>query len=192
MEPERDNGLVELVDRLLNKGLIISADVIISVAGVPLIGVNLKAALASIETMLDYGMMEAWDRETREWYSRERAVKEAALLHEGEQIILRTFGSLRPAHGDGVRKPGFWYLTNERLFLKNGEESILDVSLESIDRLSVNIEEHNGKEHISLFIESGNELFSVHAPDVEGMKAAIEENRIKKSVPYPAIVAGQT
>ena len=192
MEPERDNGLVELVDRLLNKGLIISADVIISVAGVPLIGVNLKAALASIETMLDYGMMEAWDRETREWYSRERAVKEATLLHEGEIIVLRTFGSLRPAHGDGVRRPGFWYLTDERLFLKNGEEVILDVSLESIDRLSIYKEERNGKERISLFIECGDELFSIYVPDIDGLKAAIEENIMKKSVPYPAVLAGQT
>lgn len=67
MKPERENCLVELLDRLLNKGIILNADVIISVAGVPLIGINLKAAIAGIETMLDYGMMEAWDRSTRKW-----------------------------------------------------------------------------------------------------------------------------
>lgn len=67
MKPERENTLVDMLDRLLNKGIILNADLIISVAGVPLIGINLKAALASIETMLDYGMMEAWDESTREW-----------------------------------------------------------------------------------------------------------------------------
>jgi hypothetical protein len=65
MKPERDYGLVDILDRLLNKGVILNADLIITVAGVPLIGLSLKAALASIETMLDYGMLEAWDRETR-------------------------------------------------------------------------------------------------------------------------------
>ncbi len=65
MKPERENTLVELLDRLLNKGLILNADVIISVAGVPLIGISLKAAIASIETMLEYGMMEAWDEKVR-------------------------------------------------------------------------------------------------------------------------------
>ncbi len=74
MRPERENNLVDLLDRLLNKGIILNADLIISVAGVPLIGINLKAALASIETMLDYGMMEAWDESTREWCKKELKV----------------------------------------------------------------------------------------------------------------------
>lgn len=49
--------IVDLLDRLLDKGLVINADVIISLAGVPLIAVNLRAAIASVETMLDYGLM---------------------------------------------------------------------------------------------------------------------------------------
>jgi hypothetical protein len=65
MKPERENTLVDLLDRLLNKGLILNADVIISVAGVPLIAISLKAAIASMETMLEYGMMEAWDEKIR-------------------------------------------------------------------------------------------------------------------------------
>jgi len=35
-----------------------SADVVISLAGVPLIAVNLRAAIASVETMLEYGLMK--------------------------------------------------------------------------------------------------------------------------------------
>lgn len=58
-----------MLDKILNKGLLLGADLIVSVAGVPLIGINLKAAIAGIETMIDYGMMEVWDRETREWYA---------------------------------------------------------------------------------------------------------------------------
>ena len=84
MKPERENNLVDLLDRLLNKGIILNADLIISVAGVPLIGINLKAALASIETMLDYGMMEAWDESTRKWYEKEGAKKKVRLMEGGD------------------------------------------------------------------------------------------------------------
>ena len=67
MEPTRySNGtLVDLLDRILDKGLVIHADIIISVAGIPLIGVNLRAALAGIETMVEYGMMTDWDMRIR-------------------------------------------------------------------------------------------------------------------------------
>ncbi|MFH1140473.1 MAG: gas vesicle protein, partial [Chloroflexota bacterium] len=37
--------LVDLLDRVLDRGLIIDADIIISLAGVPLIGIKLRAAL---------------------------------------------------------------------------------------------------------------------------------------------------
>ena len=57
--------LADLLDRLLDKGVIIQADVIISVAGIPLIGLNLRAALAGMETMLQYGVMQEWDEQVR-------------------------------------------------------------------------------------------------------------------------------
>jgi len=53
-------GVVELIDRALNKGVILNADLVVTVADVPLLAVNLKLALASVETMLKYGMMEDW------------------------------------------------------------------------------------------------------------------------------------
>ena len=67
MEPTVDTryALADLLDRLLDKGLVIQADVIISVAGIPLIGINLRAALAGMETMLRYGVMQEWDEQVR-------------------------------------------------------------------------------------------------------------------------------
>ncbi len=62
MKPVRNySALVELLDRALDKGIIVAADVIICVADVPLIGLNLRLGLASIETMLKYGLMADWD-----------------------------------------------------------------------------------------------------------------------------------
>lgn len=78
MEPTRDTHttLVDLLDRILDKGLILDADLIIHVAGVPLIGVKLKAAIAGIETMLKYGIWEDWDAAQRAVATEEQRLKE--------------------------------------------------------------------------------------------------------------------
>jgi hypothetical protein len=63
MEPELPEAyvgratLTDLLDRVLDKGLFLRADLVISVAGIPLIGVTLSAAVAGIETLLEYGIM---------------------------------------------------------------------------------------------------------------------------------------
>ena len=68
MQPTRDKKytLSDLLDRVLDRGVILHADLVISVAGVPLVGVNIKAAIAGIETMLEYGYFTEWDKEIRE------------------------------------------------------------------------------------------------------------------------------
>lgn len=87
MEPTREVNatLVDLLDRVLEKGLIINADIIISVAGVPLVGVNLKAALAGMETMLKYGMMKDWDQAQR-MLARQEQIK-PPLIQEEKAVV---------------------------------------------------------------------------------------------------------
>jgi hypothetical protein len=63
--------LVDLLDRVLDRGLVIDADIIISLAGVPLVGIKLRAALAGMETMVRYGLMEEWDNNIREAAGRD-------------------------------------------------------------------------------------------------------------------------
>jgi len=70
--------LTDVLDRLLDKGLIVNADIVISVAGIPLVGVVLRAAVAGMETMLAYGMMENWDKSTRLLASESSKGKAAA------------------------------------------------------------------------------------------------------------------
>ena len=60
MRQNNSIGIVELIDRTLNKGVILIADLIVTVADVPLLAANLRLALASVETMLKYGMMSDW------------------------------------------------------------------------------------------------------------------------------------
>lgn len=72
MEPIHHNGatLSDLIDRVLDKGIVINADLVISLAGVPLIGLNLRAALAGMETMVKYGLMQDYDMEKNIWLEK--------------------------------------------------------------------------------------------------------------------------
>ena len=77
MEPElpdayRRATINDLLDRVLDKGLYLRADLIISVAGIPLIGVTLSATVAGVETMLEYGIMSDWDQAIRTLPSGQR------------------------------------------------------------------------------------------------------------------------
>lgn len=67
MEPKRadDDVIVDLLDVILRDGAVIEADAIISVADIPLIGLKLRAALAGMATMTEYGIFEEWDRQQR-------------------------------------------------------------------------------------------------------------------------------
>jgi hypothetical protein len=47
----RDVTLLEVLDRVLNKGVVISGDMVISVADVDLIYLGLRVLLSSVETM---------------------------------------------------------------------------------------------------------------------------------------------
>lgn len=64
MEPERDE-VVDLLDRILEKGVVLNTDLIITLADVPLIGIDLRLALAGIDRMVDYGIFEDWDAAQR-------------------------------------------------------------------------------------------------------------------------------
>ena len=90
LEPTRDTGstLVDLIDRILDKGLVINADITVSVAGVELLGIKVGATLASFETAARYGLefpgtsyeTAAWKETCLQCYKR---VPMEQLLHVG-------------------------------------------------------------------------------------------------------------
>ena len=55
-DTDLDSGLAGTIDRILDKGLVINADVTIDVAGTELLGIKIRAALASFETAAEYGL----------------------------------------------------------------------------------------------------------------------------------------
>ena len=72
--------LVDLLDRVLDRGLFLRADLVISLAGIPLIGAQLSVAVAGTETMLKYGMLAEWDESFRAVETAQRELLRNAAL----------------------------------------------------------------------------------------------------------------
>ncbi|WP_422935506.1 gas vesicle protein [Sinomonas sp. P47F7] len=84
MDPVREpeSSVSALVDTLLTKGVYLDVDAVITVAEIPLVGVSLRAALAGMETLLEYGMMRDWDEATRAAH-RPHAADDGGAAHPG-------------------------------------------------------------------------------------------------------------
>ena len=57
--------IVDLVDRILDKGVVITGDITISIVGVDLLSLKINLVIASLETAKRYGIKlpwEKWDR----------------------------------------------------------------------------------------------------------------------------------
>jgi len=183
MKPSRDTHatLVDLLDRILDKGLVINADIIISVAGIPLIGVNLRAALAGMETMLKYGVMQAWDEKTRAW-EREHWKKDIPSLIEEEEIILKMYGSYYYSKGIyNAWRAGYFYLTNKRLifYRQDFDEIIFQITLEEIKALVTREEAHfvkGKKKQVLYIIDKEDQVHRLNAVEINHLKDAIVQN----------------
>ena len=51
LQNQKDVTLVEVLDRVLDKGAVVSRDIVISIADVDLIYIGLKVLVSSVETM---------------------------------------------------------------------------------------------------------------------------------------------
>lgn len=48
--------LIDVIDRILDKGLVINADITVTLVGIELLGIKIRASLASFETAAKYGL----------------------------------------------------------------------------------------------------------------------------------------
>jgi len=177
--PQRETKatLVDLLDRVLEKGLVIHADIIISVAGIPLIGINLRAALAGMETMLKYGVMRDWDERTREWERKHAKRREPPLLAD-EKVLLRMYGAHWYSKGIyRAWRPGHFYLTNKRLLLFRSEPAgmLFETSFENIEALAIKRETHfTGVERDMIYL--------MHNPDLPAYLYAEKPLELKEAI----------
>jgi hypothetical protein len=182
MEPSRDTHatLVDLLDRVLDKGLILDADLIIHVAGIPLLGVNLKACLAGMETMLKYGIWRDWDEAQRAVATEEQRRKKGMPLAAGEEVLLKIFASQWYSQGIYHNwRPGHLYITDRRvlLFTKEPVEVLFQCLYEEIKAVATERKANiAGKEteYLYLWLGSG-EIAQLHPSDALVVKDAIEE-----------------
>ena len=95
MSPEKESssgGLADAIDKILDKGLVINADVAVSVGGVELLGIKIRAALASFETAARYGLdfPSGTNLETGAWKEAMKDKEECpqcSKLVETEQLL---------------------------------------------------------------------------------------------------------
>jgi len=181
MTPKREPHatLVDLLDRVLDKGLVIQADLIVSVAGIPLIGVNLRAALAGMETMLKYGIMQAWDEKTRSWERENRAQKKDNLI-AGETLHLKIQGAWHSTEGlYRTWKYGRFYLTSQRLILyhENFNSILFETPLHEIRGLALSeaevSPEREQRRELHLLLK-GNRWHRLTAHHIEDFKKSLD------------------
>jgi ribosomal protein L37AE/L43A len=91
-EPVNDSreSLVDVIDAVLDKGLVINADIMVSLAGVELLGIKIRAALASFETAARYGLEfpSGTDITTQAW--KEAEIDKASCPECGERFVTAT------------------------------------------------------------------------------------------------------
>ncbi|MFP8905507.1 gas vesicle protein [Streptomyces atacamensis] len=123
MKPTRDPRVTldDLVEVLLNKGAVLHLDLIVSVADIPLIGVSLRAAIAGMETMLEYGMLRRWDEDTRAWAERSTGRRELELRAGERHVVHMRGGHLLEDGFQTTWRPGTVHLTDRRLVVLRRE-----------------------------------------------------------------------
>lgn len=153
--------IVDLLDRVLDKGLVINADIIISVAGIPLIGVSLRAALAGMETMLEYGIMRDWDVRIRA-SGQGQGDRERRDLFNGETVLMKLRAAYCRSQGThAVWRIGQVFLTNSRLVLQHpiGGKVLFETPLVNIKSLAIEGDGYPSEEepsNLSLLLDGGH------------------------------------
>jgi hypothetical protein len=80
---DKEVGLIDVLDVILDKGVAIKGDLIISIAGVDLVYLDLRVLISSVETLIQ--AYEKNDREiTSEQFDQERRAIEDATGNSGK------------------------------------------------------------------------------------------------------------
>jgi hypothetical protein len=202
MEPQREARatMTDLIERVIDKGVVVRLDLVVGVAGIPLIGISLQAAIAAIETMLEYGMMADWDTHTRAIENRafeNASPSPRSALRAGEQVQAELYGSYHQAEGIWrAWRPGRLLVTDQRLLVIRPlpGEVIFAAELSDIAGVGRAQRENVGGEDrdiTCLALEDGT-LAVIYAADPEALQACLNERfqRLGRTVTelYPADV----
>ena len=59
---KQDLTVIDLLDRILDKGVVINGDIVVSVVGVDLLSLKINLVIASLETAKRYGIELPWEK----------------------------------------------------------------------------------------------------------------------------------
>lgn len=62
----KELSLIDLLDRILDKGIVINGDITISIVGVDLLSLKINLVIASLETAKRYGVELPWEKWEKE------------------------------------------------------------------------------------------------------------------------------
>jgi len=107
-------------------------------------------------------------------------------------MVLKMFGSFWDKRWiSPTWRPGFFYLTNKRLFLfrKEPAEVLLEVPLDKLEGLAINKEMHYKKEREELYIQYDcGEVVRIHVSNCTQLKDETEKTvgkRLEREIPIP-------
>ncbi|MFI5406808.1 MAG: gas vesicle protein [Nitrososphaerales archaeon] len=59
---KKELTVIDLLDRILDKGIVINGDITISIVGVDLVSLKINLVIASLETAKRYGIKLPWEQ----------------------------------------------------------------------------------------------------------------------------------
>ena len=97
--PTRGNaGLVDILDRVLDKGLVVAGDIKVSLAEVELLTIRIRLMICSIDKAEEIGL-DWWKYDRHLSPGREQALQENLDLREQIRLLERRVASLTRASG---------------------------------------------------------------------------------------------
>jgi hypothetical protein len=101
--PNRGNaGLVDVLDRVLDKGLVVAGDIKVSLAEVELLTIRIRLMICSIDKAEEIGL-DWWKYDRHLSPGREQVMQENLELREQLRLMERRFATLSRASGRRAR-----------------------------------------------------------------------------------------
>ena len=101
----RTSGLVDVLDRVLDKGLVIAGDIKISIAEVELLTIRIRLMICSIDKAEEIGL-DWWKYDRHLSPGREQVMQENLELREQLRLLERRITALTRTTGRRGRAPG--------------------------------------------------------------------------------------
>ena len=100
--PRANAGLVDVLDRVLDKGLIVAGDIKVSLAEVELLTIRIRLMICSIDKAEEIGL-DWWKYDRHLSPGREQVMQENLELREQLRLLERRIASLTRASGRRAR-----------------------------------------------------------------------------------------